>query len=363
MNKTLVAALVAMGLVAPVTVRGDCGQILVTTRVHVHVDVSVVATPYYPPPTVIIRRPVPPPVVISQTQSQSQSQSQTQTVAGGQGIAAYRGDDPEWDSIAAAKAVGKGIRTFKEPKQYAVIAWNGSQEILTLSTEQQAFKGEGAALSVLPLPGKPLEIKEGDPDLYANASAVLAQKLVGSAKKPVVAEAKIGTHNIFVIEADSADQFVREVESYVDKKFGKDAQPLITGHIREIIDRYVQLKFRYFAFDLILNTPELEVKQAIQYRFESDYVYYPLYISRAGGSGATTVEAVVFTTGGLSQVRKEALPADQIQNTSSATFSHAELSELNGDLASLFDGKGAMGRKWSIGGDLSSFVGDVMMRP
>ncbi|WDI43791.1 hypothetical protein [Bremerella sp. P1] len=361
MNVKTISLPVVLGtlLFCTSSVFADCGQILVTTRVHVHVGVSVRATTYYPPPTVVIRRPVPPPLVVNQTQTQSQSQ----TVAAGGGIPAYRGDDPEWNSIAAAKAVGKGIRTFKEPRQFAVIAWNGEEEILTLSTEQQAFKGEGAALSVLPLPGKPIEIKEGDRELFANCSALLAKKLVGSAKKPVIAEAKIGAHNIFVIEADSTDQFVTEVEAYVNKKFGEDAQPLITGHIRELIDRYQKLGFRHFAFDLVLNRTELDVKQAIQYRFVSDYVYYPLYISRAGGTGATTVEAIVFTPGGLTQVRKGALPADAIVNTSSVQFTQAELAEQNKDLGEFFGAKGALGRKWTISGDLSSFTGDVMMRP
>lgn len=354
------ASLLCAACVSPVDLSADCGQILVTTRVHVQVGVSVHATDYYPPPTIFVRHPVPPPLVVSQSQSQSQSQT---IAAGGQGISAYRGDDPEWNSIAAAKAVGKGIRTFKEPRQYAVIAWDGKQEILTLATEQQAFKGAGAALSVLPLPGKPIEIKEGDRDLYANSSAMLAKKLVGSAKKPVVAEAKIGAHNIFVVEASTVDQFVEEVNSYVAKKFGEQAEPLMTGHIRETIEHYVKGGFRYFAFDLILNAPDLEVKQAIQYRFESDYVYYPLYISRLGGTGATTVDVVVFTSGGLSKVHKGALSADAISSTTSANFTHDELQELSTDLATMFADAGAMGRKWTIKGTLDGFNGDVMMKP
>lgn len=356
-STTLMAAAALLG--ATSIAAADCGQILVTTRVTVRVGVTVRATRYYPPPTVVIRRPVPPPLVVNQSQSQSQSQS----VVAGSGIPAYRGDDPEWDSIAAAKAVGKSIRTFEEPRQFAVIAWNGKEEILTLATEQKAFKGEGAALSVLPLPGKPIEIKEGDRELFADASALLAKKLVGSAKKPVIAEAKIGAHNIFVVEADSTDAFVAEVTAYVNKKFGEEAEPLITGHIRDLIDRYQKLNFRYFAFDLILNKTDLDVKQAIQYRFESDFVYYPMYISRAGGTGATTVDAVVFTPGELKQVRKGALPADEIVNTTSARFSETELTDLNGDLGALFGADGALGRKWTISGDLNSFAGDVMMRP
>lgn len=342
----------------------DCGQILVVTRVRVDVGVRVVSTPYVPPPTPWVPYPGPSSVVVNQNQSQSQSQS-ARVVPNPPvlPIPAYRGDDPEWDSIAASKAVGKSIRTFQEPKQLAVIAWNGKEQILTLMTEQQAFKGEGAALSVLPLPGKPISIREGDKELFAEASAMLAKKLIGAAKKPVVAEARIGAHNIFVIEAESTDQFVKEVEDYVGKKFGEQAQPLITGHIRQLIDRYLEFGFRHFAFDLMLNRPELEMKQAIQYHFASDFVYYPMHISQAGGSGPTTVELLVFTPGPLATVRKGALPAKEIQNTSTVAFTAAELAELNKDLADLMGEGGAQGRKWTITGRLDSFPGDIMMRP
>lgn len=360
-RKSLAAGVACWG--AASVAWSDCGQIPVITRVHVGVDV-VVSNDWYPPPTRIIHVPVPPPLVTTtQTQSQTQSQSQTQITRTGGGIPVYRGDDPEWDTVAAAKAIGKGIRTFKEPKQYAVIAWNGAEEILLLMTEQQAFKGAGAALSVLPLPGKPIEIKAGDRELYANASAQIAKKLVGAAKKPVIAETRIGAHNIFVIEAESVDQFVQEVEEYVTSKFGENAQPLMTGHIRETIEHYVGQGFRHFAFDLILNRPELEVKQAIQYRFASDYVFYPMYISRLGGTGETMVEAVVFTSGPLSQVKRGALPDKAIDTTKTAAFTQAELMELSPDLGGLMGAGGAQGRKWTIEGEISAFAGDVMMRP
>jgi hypothetical protein len=359
--KQVLAASLAFVTATP-SLWADCGQIPIIRRVNVNVNVDVVVSnDWYPPPTRIIRVPVPPPL-ISTTQTQTQTQSQTQITRGGGGIPVYRGDDPEWDTVAAAKAVGKGIRTFKEPKQYAVIGWDGSEQILVLMTEQQAFKGEGAALSVLPLPGEPIEIKEGDKELFANASAEIAKRLVGAAKKPVIAEARIGAHNIFVIEAESTDQFVKEVEEYVTNKFGENAQPLLTGHIRETIQHYVGQGFRYFAFDLILNKPELEVKQAIQYRFKSDYVYYPLYVSRLGGTGDTMVEAVVFTKGAINQVKRGALPDSQINTTRAVAFTQEELNALSPDLGNLMGAGGAQGRKWTIEGEISSFTGDVMMR-
>jgi hypothetical protein len=165
-----------------------------------------------------------------------------------------------------------------------------------------------------------------------------------------------------VIEAESTDQFVKEVEEYVTNKFGENAQPLLTGHIRETIQHYVGQGFRYFAFDLILNKPELEVKQAIQYRFKSDYVYYPLYVSRLGGTGDTMVEAVVFTKGAINQVKRGALPDSQINTTRAVAFTQEELNALSPDLGNLMGAGGAQGRKWTIEGEISSFTGDVMMR-
>ncbi len=347
----LAAATMATMFISPSEAKADCGQILVVTRVHV--TTRVIATTYRPPA---------PPYVVNTGPTSVISNNTNNNINNINNAAAFSGNDPEWDAVAQRKAFGKSIRTFEEPRQRSVVAWNGREQILVLKTEQKAFKGNGSALSILPLPGKPIAIKEGDDELFTNCFAAVGKKL-GQFKKPVVLTSTIGAHNIFVVHAKTTDDFVREVEEYVDNKFGSDARPLITGHIRDIIDRYVKDNFEYFAFDLVMSGPTLLPKQTIHYQFESDYLYYPMYISRAGGSGDTSVQLVVFSNDELGQVRKGALPEKFIKSTKGVSFTNSELDKLNPELAELMSGSGAVGRVWTIKGKLDGFPGDIMMKP
>ena len=60
-----------------------------------------------------------------------------------------------------------GVRIF-EPNQRAMIAWNGQEEILLLSTDLRASQPT-KVLEVIPLPAEP-EVKKGDRVLFSKYS-------------------------------------------------------------------------------------------------------------------------------------------------------------------------------------------------
>jgi len=62
-----------------------------------------------------------------------------------------------------------------EPNQRAMIAWNGAEEILLLSTDLRASYST-MVVEVLPLPAEP-EVKKGDLETFRKATDLINRKL------------------------------------------------------------------------------------------------------------------------------------------------------------------------------------------
>jgi hypothetical protein len=277
--------------------------------------------------------------------------------------------------LDGGSAVASSRAFFKEPSQMGVIAWNGKEEILVLTTQEQATQKASMMLSFMPLPGKPIDIKKGDTGLYDRAFKLVQNKLATSgstvSRNVVVMERKIGPHNIFVWRVDNASQFKNKVQSYVRGKFGDKAAALFNKKTDDVVQSYLKTGFRYFAFDLVLvsDKPKSE-KTAIEYHFESpDYLYYPLYISRGSGTGETRVELVVFTDkAGVNAMKGKLRFADEDNQNGelmtlgkkSVTVGNAELGSLHRGMADLFGGRDVRGRIWVLRGKMDSFPGDIM---
>lgn len=257
-------------------------------------------------------------------------------------------------------AAGLGF-SFKEPEQNAVIAWNGKEEIMILSTdEENEIEGGGAVLSVLPLPGKPISVLPASTEAFEEANRLIRSKLdvVGMGEK--VLTAKIGTHNIFVWKIDSPDDFGNEVRAYIKKTYEDQADAHIGKDVEKIVRQYFDQGFRYFAFDLTFMSDEDTTKVAIAYRFESKFVYYPLVISKIGGTGDTTVQLAVFTTNALHNFG--GLNVDQIKviGNQSVDVTAEELKKVDPEAAEMMGGQAIKGRIMTLTGKVNGFDGDLM---
>ncbi len=60
--------------------------------------------------------------------------------------------------------------------QNAIIAWNGEEEILILSTDIES-SDTATALRIIPLPSNPSEIKEGSFDSFEKLVTIMNQKI------------------------------------------------------------------------------------------------------------------------------------------------------------------------------------------
>ncbi|MGL6193710.1 MAG: hypothetical protein ACRC2T_02670, partial [Thermoguttaceae bacterium] len=116
----------------------------------------------------------------------------------------YGNSETDFDSVYGSKGI------FTETEQQGVIAWNGTKEILVLSTNEASTLGQGAAmLSVMPLPGKPLNIQRANRDIFVNAKKLLAKKYKEDMDQTfgLILKTQIGAHNIFAWEVDSIEKF------------------------------------------------------------------------------------------------------------------------------------------------------------
>ncbi len=243
---------------------------------------------------------------------------------------------------------------FKEPQQQAVLAWNGREEVLILSTNEKANMPKGAAmLSVLPLPGKPISVERANLKSFVTAKAIMQEKLEADDdgfSLGEVLKTKIGSHNIFVWEVESKDDFQGKVQSYISDTYGGKAAALISSNTLKVIDQYLKEGFRYFAFDLTIVENELSTKEAIAYRFESTYAYFPLRISQIGGAGSTLVDLVVLTTLGDKQLGFSQRSGVQGSYPGLATFfsktpfTTKDLDDIDGSLSKLFGNQTVYGR-------------------
>jgi hypothetical protein len=342
--------------------RADTGRIVIYRVPPVH------RWPPLPPP--------PPPI---QSWNQNQVQNVTQVGSGNTNVNDVKNTTllnqnlgtqilingtmvPNPATVAPAQfsAVGKGF-SFNEPRQNGVIAWNGKQQILILSTdESNNIEGGGATLSILPLPGKPISVRPASTQAFDDAMTLVKQRLNMVAKGTMLLEAKIGTHNIFVWELDRPEDFAGQVRSYIKEKYNGVADAVITPEAEQTVKYYFDQGFRYFAFDLAFMPDQRETKVAIAYRFESPYVYYPLVISRIGGVGATQVNLVVFSPSALHHFKGLAHERIEVFGNRTIDLVGDDIRGIDAEMAELMGDQPFKGRIFEIAGQLNEFDGDLM---
>jgi hypothetical protein len=268
-----------------------------------------------------------------------------------------------------------------EPNQRAVIAFNGKEQILILSTDLRASEPT-KVLEVLPLPSEP-ELKAGSVDVFYRTTEFINRKLFprksirgvgggfggaggggGAANVTVPPPAgevtkreKIGAHDISVTHVLDGERFVQWAQKYLLDQ-GVD-QAKIPDGLKAVVEDYIADGYKWFAFDVVDLKTNVVTKDAIQYRFKTRWLYYPLRITRAE-KGETNVKLLVFTprlvelpSGPDLTVRLVHRPIDVRRN---------ELLTLDPDLHNLLRSRYVKLRTWETQGQLSEFKSDILTR-
>ncbi|MEO0183027.1 MAG: DUF2330 domain-containing protein [candidate division WOR-3 bacterium] len=259
--------------------------------------------------------------------------------------------------------------TIFEPNQRAIIAWNGIEEILLLSTDLKASDST-MVLEILPLPSEP-GVKRGDIETFRRATNLINQRIYLSKKKnggrlsegtiPPPAEItfheKIGAHDISVVHLKEISGFVEWVKKYIGS-LGFEGEIISDAH-KDLIEDYIHNGFVWFVFDIINLNQEENTLEPIQYRFSTERLFYPLKITRLA-SGYTTVELIILTPRLLSRfsgisIKRIILAHEPI------TISKEDLRNIDADIYKILKDFSEMKlRIWKIEGELDSFDQDLI---
>jgi hypothetical protein len=263
--------------------------------------------------------------------------------------------------------------TIFEPTQRALIAWNGKEEILILSTDLRASRAT-KVLEVMPFPAEP-RVTKGDVGVFRRAVRLVNSKInlpeaaaatrgkldAAAAYSPPAGEItfheRIGAHDVAVARVVSGDGFVEWVNDFL-KRASVD-NPVIPPRLRRVVQEYLDDGYRWFAFDVVSLENRFKTLEALQYRFPSSAVYYPVKISRSN-RGQTSMELLVLSPTLLSHF--SGIPRRQIQlRHEPVSLTAAEVRSLDKGMAALLDHREDVKlRIWRVEGDLSSFDRDII---
>ena len=174
------------------------------------------------------------------------------------------------------------------PGQKAIIAWNGNEEIMILSTDVSA-SGDSQVLEILPLPSEP-KVEKGDFASFEQVNRLIEEHfprhwwngfrkgtLSPDEGLEIIFHEKIGAHDITVVKAGDSAELVMWAEDFL-----RDAgieHEISSPKLESLVGDYIARDIDYFVFDLIEVTSEPKSIEPIVYRFDSDSLYFPLKIS------------------------------------------------------------------------------------
>lgn len=239
-----------------------------------------------------------------------------------------------------------------EPGQKAIVAWNGQEEILVLSTDVSSTVNT-TALQILPLPSNPKKIEEA-----SLKSFNVIQELIWSRMPPppppypwtyfgnetneviVVFHEKIGMHNITVVEAHNVSEFAKWMGQFLLNN-GINQQVSLQN-FESIIGDYILRDFHFYVLDLVDLSSLQKSVEPILYEFDTKSLYYPLLItSPIGGHGRIVLflitEDVIET--GFYPLSKAKYYFIDFSQPIEFEMSHEELSLIDPRIEELFKDK------------------------
>lgn len=280
------------------------------------------------------------------------------------------GGQQAWGDMAMLPFI-PGVSLF-EPKQRAMIAWNGKEEILLLSMDLRASQPT-KVLQAIPLPSEPV-VKKGDVETFRRAHVLIRRKLrpatlgqglqVGEiagrgAAGEVTFHEKIGAHDITVTHVLDSAGFIRWVEDTL--RAAGATNPSMPEPLKPVIAAYLREGFKWFVFDVVSLDTRPKTSEAIQFRFAAKFLYYPLKVTRTA-EGQTDIDLLVLSPRLLGKF--SGFPIEQVElRHPPVSISSAELRSLNEEMDALLGHREDMKlRVWHIFGDLSSFEKDLIAR-
>jgi hypothetical protein len=226
-------------------------------------------------------------------------------------------------------------------------------------------------LEVLPLPSEP-KVKKDDVETFRKATALISRKI---RKAPVAARAggrgagasrpagevtfhkKIGASDISVTHVLDTGGFVEWVEKYLRSAGVED--PTIPAPLKKAIDEYLGEGITWFVFYEVSLDEVLATGEAIQYRFNTKSLYYPMKVTQAA-AGYTTVDLLVLSPRLLDKFPGIPISGVHLRHEP-VSITSDELRGLNPDMDALLGHREDMKlRIWRLQGQASTFQKDLI---
>jgi len=206
-----------------------------------------------------------------------------------------------------------GYSVFEEA-QKAIIAWNGTDEILILSTDVKASQ-ETSVVRLIPLPAEP-SVEKGTKSSFSHVQSLIRyfydfygawvriestglagwESLAQLCGVDIVFHDEIGAHSITVVRADVAEELISWIEGFLsDLEIEYSELP---SELEGLVSQYLDDEIRYFVLDVITVSSDVKSVEPLTYTFKTTSLYYPLTITSLF-SGDTEISLCTLTSGEL----------------------------------------------------------------
>ena len=277
---------------------------------------------------------------------------------------------------------------IQEKAQNAIVAWNGTEEILILSVDIQSSEST-KVLRVIPLPSNPMEVKEGSFESFTKLQEIINEKLTeiwnhskgdgwdfeqggnSLGNVEITFQDTIGAHDITIVKIIDVTNFSDWATNFATSAGLTDIT--FSSKFQSMVEEYIEGNISFFVFDIIDATEDEHSINPIIYRFKTDFLFYPLKITAASDVGETYAQVNVFC------IAKELIKEEVFSDISfysnldyywyddvvyDINLTEEELNEISPDIYDLFKGDPILmsynyyGRYSEIGGDIVAFEGD-----
>lgn len=254
--------------------------------------------------------------------------------------------------------------------QNAIVGWRDGEEILILSVDLES-SAEATNLRIIPLPSNPSEIKEGDFESFEKLVEIMNQKIEagnwkfaegrdelqapgeGAEGVEITFQEEIGAHDITVVKVNDLDYFLDWINDFTIEKGFEEKE--ISSNFREGIKNYLKKDIQYFVFDVIETGENKESVKPLVYRFQSDFLYYPLLISGVSEISSSKAEISLFL-----------MTEKDVENPEAGYYlielTKEELESVSEDLSQFFE-EGASVMNVNLYNRLSDITVDLMVFP
>jgi hypothetical protein len=258
-----------------------------------------------------------------------------------------------------------------EAGQRAVVAWNGTDEVLILSTDISS-SNETEVVEIMPLPSNPV-ISEGETqsfqkvtdlvnsyfDLTVNrykSAGYYGRFLSGygdySQRITITFQQIMGPHFLTVVRVDYSSDLVSWLSDFLRSRGYVAGLPSGSD---QLFEDYVRNNVRFFVIDAMDTNSTVRTVEPLVYEFSSSKLYYPLRISNLF-SGDTSISLFTLTN---NEIHQDSLLGGKFSRRAEFQIKKEMLPKISDNLTNLFFANPHLSY-FSYQGPQSSFDSDVL---